>query len=55
MGIYFYLQHLKCNVSSIYWLPILSLSAIVFFAGIGILPLPFVITAEIIPEKVGIE
>lgn len=40
------------DVSSFNWLPILSLSSFVFLACLGIIPLGFIIAAEILPQNV---
>jgi ABC-type multidrug transport system fused ATPase/permease subunit len=53
MGAFSYLNQQCHDLSSLGWLPILSLSFVVFIASIGILPLTFVVIAEVVPNKVG--
>ena len=51
MGAYQYLYEQGHDVSAFDWIPVVSLSFVVTVASIGILPLPFVILAEILPQK----
>lgn len=55
MGVYSYLgSHLQWNMTAFSWVPVTSLSFVIFIASIGILPLPFVVLAEVLPQKVNI-
>lgn len=40
------------NIDSLKWMPPLCFSAIIFIGCLGILPIPFIITTEIFPQKV---
>lgn len=40
------------DLTEYFWVPVVSLSFVIFIAAIGILPLPFVIISEILPQKV---
>uniref|UniRef100_A0A8D8L2Z9 Facilitated trehalose transporter Tret1 n=2 Tax=Culex pipiens TaxID=7175 RepID=A0A8D8L2Z9_CULPI len=53
MGLFSYLQYAKVNLDHLQSLPILSLSFTIFLSSIGILPLPYVILAEVLPQKVS--
>lgn len=35
------------------WLPVISLSLVIFLASFGIISLPFIITTELLPNKVN--
>ncbi|EAT41204.1 AAEL007139-PA [Aedes aegypti] len=52
MGIFSFLQHSGHDLSELGSLPILSLSFTILFSSFGILPLPYVILAEVLPQKV---
>lgn len=52
MGVHAYLAVSGFDVSKISWLPVASLSFVIFIASVGILPLTFVILSEILPQKV---
>ena len=41
------------DLSSFEWVPVTILSFIIFVSGIGVLPLPYVIIAEILPQNVS--
>jgi hypothetical protein len=49
---YSYLNHAGLDVSGLKWIPVLSLSLVIFVASLGILTLPFVILPEVIPQKI---
>lgn len=34
------------------WVPVVSFSAMIFLAACGAIPIPFVVIAEVLPEKV---
>lgn len=53
LAAYSYLKKLDdFDVSSYGWVPVLSLSLVIFIASLGIIALPFVITTELLPNKV---
>ncbi|XP_062545777.1 facilitated trehalose transporter Tret1-like [Armigeres subalbatus] len=52
MGLFSFLQHSGQDLSSLGSLPILSLSFTILFSSFGILPLPYVILAEVLPHKI---
>ncbi|XP_065084159.1 facilitated trehalose transporter Tret1-like [Ochlerotatus camptorhynchus] len=51
MGVHAYLKVSGYDVSAINWIPVASLSFVIFIAACGILPLTFVILSEILPQK----
>lgn len=52
MGTYSYLDNLHFDLQYFNWVPVMSLSFVIFIASIGILPLPYIVLAEILPNKV---
>ncbi|XP_058060817.1 facilitated trehalose transporter Tret1-like isoform X1 [Anopheles bellator] len=52
MGTHGYLKSQHIDVSAISWIPVASLSFVIFIASIGLLPLTFVILSEILPPNV---
>lgn len=53
MGVYSFLgTHLHWNLAAFSWVPVTSLSFVIFIASIGILPLPYVVLAEVLPPNV---
>lgn len=53
MGCYSYLSYIKFDVTSMNWLPVVSLSFVLFISSIGLIPLPYVIISEVLPQKVN--
>lgn len=53
MGTYSYLDKLNFDLHHFNWVPVCSLSFVIFIASIGILPLPFIVLAEVLPNKVA--
>lgn len=54
MGTYSYLHKHDYDLINFNFVPIISLSAVTFLSAIGITPLPFVLIAETLPQKVCI-
>lgn len=52
LGTYTYLNSLGYYVQPFSWLAIASFSSMLFLASCGIIPLPYVILSEIMPDKV---
>lgn len=52
MALYTYLKTLGYEVEAMSWVPIASFSFIIFIASWGVLTLPFLVIAEVMPEKV---
>jgi len=52
MGLYSYFSKHDYDLSEFGWIPIASISFVIFIASLGILTLPFVVIAEILPQKV---
>lgn len=52
MATFSYLQSLHYDVSSFAWIPLVSLSLVIFIASVGILPLAFIVLSEILPQQV---
>lgn len=54
LGTYTLLKSLEFDMSGFNWLPVASFSFVIFVANWGVLTLPFLVIAEIMPEKVCI-
>lgn len=52
LGTFSYLSTSGLDLSDVNWIPLASFSTFVFISCFGILPLPFIITAEVLPQKV---
>lgn len=52
LTIYLYLMEMGIDLSSFKWVPVTSLSFVIFIASAGIVPLASVYTVEILPAKV---
>lgn len=52
MGTYSYLSVNGYDVSSFNMVPVVSLSFVIFISSIGIIPIPYIIAAELFPQKV---
>jgi hypothetical protein len=52
MGTHGYLKSIEYDLSAYNWVPVASLSFVIFIASVGLLPLTFVILSEILPQKV---
>lgn len=54
MGTYAYMSASGYNVSSFNLVPVISLSFVIFISSIGIIPIPYILAAELFPQKVRI-
>ena len=52
LAIYSYLDKQGVEVRSYGWIPIFSLSFVVFAASVGVMSLPFIVLTELLPNKV---
>jgi hypothetical protein len=52
VALYNYLKVLNYSVDEFNWIPLVSLSFVIFVSNCGILALPFIVITEILPEKV---
>lgn len=52
LGAFSYMNTQGVNLQHFNWVPLVSFSFYVFITCFGVLPLPFVILAEILPQKV---
>lgn len=52
LGSFLYLAHLQYDVSAFAIIPVICLSFVIFIACVGILTVPFVILAEVLPANV---
>lgn len=50
--IYLNNSELDLDLAHLQWVPVLSFATILFIASIGVLPIPYVILGEILPNKV---
>lgn len=51
-GLYSYLHNSGHDVKSFNFVPVLSLSFAIFSGSIGIIPIPYILAAELFPQKV---
>lgn len=51
---YSYLNESGWDLKNVSWIPIMSLSLVIFLASLGIISLPFIILTELMPSKVNI-
>jgi hypothetical protein len=47
-----YLTQIGIEMTSLSWIPVISLSLAIFLASLGIIPLPYVFVTELMPNKV---
>lgn len=52
MGSYMYLQSIGYDLEGFKWIPLSTFSYILFIACAGLMPLPFIIISEIMPQEV---
>lgn len=52
LGLFTYFQTNGYNVTGLGWIPVTSFSFIIFIANWGLLAVPFLFIAEIMPENV---
>lgn len=52
MALHYYLYLIGCDLSSFKWVPVLSLSFVIFIAAAGITPLATICSVENLPPKV---
>lgn len=52
MGVYMLLKAKDVDVTAFSWLPLASFAFVLFLSQFGILSLPFVVLAEIMPQKI---
>lgn len=52
MGIYCYLSKHNVDVSQYNWIPVITLSFVIYISSIGIIPVPYIILSEVLPQKV---
>lgn len=54
LATYIYLStSVGIDLREIQWVPVVSFSAILFIASCGALPVPYILLAEMMPEKVN--
>lgn len=52
MGVFVYLKYLYFDVSSVAWIPIVCLSTAVCISAAGLRTIPYVVSAEILPQNI---
>lgn len=52
-GTYSYLAKHDIDVSAFNWVPVVSISSVIFVNSIGLLPAPYVMLSEVIPRRVS--
>lgn len=52
MGVYCYLSKHNVDVSQYNWIPIIALPFVIYISSIGIIPVPYIIISEVLPQKV---
>lgn len=55
MGVYSFMNEHGYGMDAFHFVPVLSLSFVIFVASIGIIPIPYVIIAEVLPRKVCVK
>lgn len=55
MATFNWLSYMQTDLSNFSWVPVASLSLAVFMASMGLMPLLFVVLAEVLPSKVCME
>jgi len=50
LATYDYLRHIGFDMDSLNWLPVVSLSFVIFIATLGMMPMPFVVLSELVPH-----
>lgn len=51
-GTYILLSTKGVNLIGYEWIPVVSFGAVLLIAGVGAIPVPYIILVEILPEKV---
>ncbi|XP_037050226.1 facilitated trehalose transporter Tret1-like isoform X2 [Bradysia coprophila] len=51
-GIFSYISNRGFNMASFYWVPVTCVSLFIFASAVGMRPLPFIYTAEILPSNI---
>lgn len=51
MGSYYYLKDIQVDISQFTYTPLLSFSVLVLFTAVGLSTVPFVVIAELVPER----
>lgn len=52
LATFIYLNNCELDLAHLQWIPVLSFATILFIASIGVLPIPYIILGEILPNKV---
>lgn len=52
-GTYSYLAKCDIDVGDFNWVPVVSISSFIFLCSIGILPAPYIMLSEVIPQRVS--
>lgn len=52
MGAYSYYKYLGYDVSEFMWVPLVSLSGVIYVSSCGVRTVPYIVAAEILPQKV---
>lgn len=52
MGSYSYMSAHNYDLEQFHLVPVISLSFVIFISSIGIIPIPYIIIAEVLPQKV---
>lgn len=53
LGVYMYLQTSGYDLTGLGVIPLISFSVVLFAQSCGVVPLPFVVISEILPQEVG--
>lgn len=53
LATYIYLSS-RMDLSHMHWIPVLSFGGILFIASFGVLPIPYIMLSEILPQQVSI-
>lgn len=55
MGTYSYMSAHNYDLSQFHLVPVISLSFVIFISSIGIIPIPYIIIAEVLPQRVSLK
>lgn len=55
MSAFIFIKKSGVDVSEVSWLPLLCFSAVIFIGNVGVASVPYVVIAEMVPIKVGLD
>lgn len=52
LAMYMYFRTTDYDLTGLGWIPLISFSVVLFAQSVGVVPLPFVVISEIMPQEV---